>query len=270
MRLHTAINYGVGIPQVSIPAGYGRVQTIYQHLVPAMPHRWQCRPDQIEGIRKRGIRVDDDGTVYQAGGDWKTGDFNAFKASIDGWVRGELGKDFDGPVMLNIESLPLDDPAAKPYLAELVRAIIDRGAGNHVGFYHDFRYRLGDRIAVKTAPAGVASCCFVSLYAYTKLLVEGRPWRTVEANWDHWFKEKLGPMRAARATGLPIYGMISLDSDHFGMVSSDHLRKIVLQAAAWGVEDLVVWGAMRTKDQVPYMTQVLAGLRSFVAEWSLE
>lgn len=270
MRLHTAINYAPGIPQVATPPGYGRVHTIYQHLVPAMPHKWTCKPDQIEGIRKRGIRVDDDGTVYQAGGDWKAGDIKSFTASIYGWVRGELGKDFAGPVLLNIESLPLNDPAAKPFLTELVRAIIDRGAGNHVGFFHDFAFRLGDRVAVKTGPAGVASCCFVSLYVYTKLLVQGRPWRSAEASWDHWYKEKLGPMRAAKATGLPIYGMISMDSDVFGMVSSDHLRTVVMQAAAWGITDLVVWGSMQKKEQVPYMASVLSGLREFVGEWSLD
>jgi len=269
MRLHTAINHAAGVPQVKIPQGYGRVHTIYQHMIPAMPHRWTCKPNQIAGIRQRGVRVDDDGTVYQAGGDWSAGNLKAFKASIDGWVRGELAKDFAGPVMLNVESLPLDDPAARPYLAELVRAIIDRGAGNQIGFYSAFRWALGQAVATSTAPAGIPSCSFVSLYVYTKLLVEGKPWTTAEANWSHWYQEHLGPVRAAKALGLPIFGMISIGSDVFGMVSSDHLRKVVTQAAAWGIDDLVVWGSMQTKDQATFMEQVLVGLREFVAEWAI-
>jgi hypothetical protein len=219
MRLHTAINHAVGIQEVVVPPGFFRVHTIYQHLVPAMPHKWTCKPDQVETIRKKGVRVDDDGTVYQAGGDWRSGNLKALSGSIDGYVRGELPKDFDGPVMLNVESLPLDDPAAKPYLAELVRAIIDRGMGNDIGFYHDFRYNNNDRIAVKTAPSGLASCCFVSLYVYTKLLVQGRPWASYEANWNHWFGERLAAVRAAKASGLKTYGLISVGSDVFGKVS---------------------------------------------------
>jgi hypothetical protein len=43
----------------------------------------------------------------------------------------------------------------------------------------------------------------------------------------------------------------------------------VTQAAAWGFEDIVVWGSMRTKDESRWMSQTLVGLRDFVAETGL-
>jgi hypothetical protein len=269
MRLHTAINYSNGVPSVDIPPQYGRVHTIYQHEIPHMPHRWKCRREQIGELRARGIRVDDDGTVHQAGGSWNRGNLSAFKGTIEGFVRDALPKDFAGPCMLNIESLPLDDPDAHPYLAELVRAIIDRGLGNQIGFYHAFRYRNGDFKATPIAPKGLASCNFVSLYVYTKLIVQGRPWTTAEDNWSHWYSERLPSVRAAADSGLPSFAMISIGSDVFGMVSSDHLRHVITQASAWGFKDLLVWGAMRDPKEPPYMSQVLRGVRDFCRETGL-
>lgn len=259
MKLHTCITSAPGVEAVTPPPGAGRIIPIYQQHIPHFPHKWKCQPAQITAIRAKGIRVDDDGTVYQNGGLWTAAQLLPFQTAIDAYIASVVPADFDGAIMANIESLPINDPAAKPWLDILFRACGKRPTG----FYDGLRWdHAVNRFRVVTT--GGPTCQFVSLYALHKLIVEGRPWHPGEAQFDHWFSDHLPKVVASKDGPARRIALLNFDSEFYGQVPSDMLRSITAHAIGWGFQELAVWGYVRDNAQAKRYTQTLASLSDWL------
>ncbi len=182
---------------------------------------------------------------------WKDGDIRAHMNSMRGVCDKYIPLGFKGPVIIDIESLPLDDES-EPWAVRTAEYIRAARPGCTVGLYSTYRFAEAMDFV---APA---------LYGERKTPVLGWPWHSGEALWAYWFREWKPELRWAEESGKPIQVLFCIWGRH-GRISSDVVRMILEFTSAWKPAGHIMWGVTDTPEEARIAESWIANAAQYIA-----